>query len=478
MKETVLFNSIKLDQLVKYLLLLLILTFPFGSHLIAIKVAGLFTLNPFMVVSLILALLAFIYFRQIQKKLDWALVLLLAFWLSIGILQIFLVPGKEDALIDIRSLGMMFLVSLGVIWSKEVLGFQLWRRTILKGLQALFVMLLIFAIFELMTGIHFTGEYTEKIDGAPPSEETYSPIFLFDNPNNMVAHFLLLGGLLILFDLKSKKNVFFTFFVLAVCFLISLVSLSRIGEITALLVISLFVLIYLYDWTKSLRENKDSKFTLITVGFTLVFFLIVYVKNEKYYGPIWQNEIADKQSEMLEKKFKKKNNQFDDCCYGDFGAIKYDILNYVEKDSLDSLFNSTQIRKGLILNGVDFFKESVIIGIGPGQYRYRHKTHDIEYYTKTNISPHFWLIELLSQFGLLIFVPYIVLLIWIVVRAISMIKRELFTAASILICMIIFGLSSLLPSSFLILEINWIFIALIVGFTSSFEDFRIKESES
>ena len=128
-----------------------------------------------------------------------------------------------------------------------------------------------------------------------------------------------------------------------------------------------------------------------------------------------------------------------------------------------------------MLNGYYFFMENPIFGIGPGQYRYRHKLEQNIFYSRTNISPHFWLVEIISQFGLIIIIPYFSMLVYVFLFGITYIKRNVIYGGSIIISITVFGLVSLLPSSFLILDIHWFFMSILITVIAFLNQKKIAE---
>lgn len=137
--------------------------------------------------------------------------------------------------------------------------------------------------------------------------------------------------------------------------------------------------------------------------------------------------------------------------------------NLKDHKSMDSIqYNSTQIRISLIKNGIDFLKRSHYIGVGPGQFRYLELIDDKPYFTSTVVGAHFWLIELISQYGVLIFVVYASFLFWILYIAIFKRKSIGSMSFKLILALILFWGVSIMPSGFLILDMNWIFVAALI----------------
>ena len=255
MSKKQIIKSIGLETWVKYLLIFLLISFPFGSHLLSIRIGGYLTIYPFLILLFVLTFIGLRKLKLIQSKMDKVFLGFLLVWLVSAAIRVFYVEGVADAIIDVRSIGLMLLTSFVLLWTKAFIGFEEWRTILATALKNVFFLLTIFSLFELMTGIHFTGAFTDKISQLPISGYTYSPVFLFDNPNNLVAYFLLIGTLILLLDVKSLRKPFMTFFIVLVCFVISHVSMSRIGEATTIFLFAYYLVMYIPGLLKKIKKG-------------------------------------------------------------------------------------------------------------------------------------------------------------------------------------------------------------------------------
>ena len=456
------FNKISSLKSIEVLFFLYVLTFPFGANLLSVSV-GFMTIYPNLLILLFIFLIGTLdYKKVILYKAEYLYLLFVLGWLLFSIVFYFFVEGKQNAIIDIRSVGMMFLTSYAFIWVKNKLGYEKWREILAFCFKIIFFMFALFAAVELMTGLHFVGSFTEKIINIPNASFAYAPVFLYDNQNTFIVYFLLVGLLSIILDKAVYKKPYFIFLVTTICFLFAQISLARIGNFASVLMIVLFGISYLPLVFKNFKDKPKNRFQLYSLGFLLITLLTVTFTNEKFYGPIWENSM------MVNAGFKAPTLDFSektiqrDSIFGDEYALRLDNVMFFDKVQLDSNYNSSKVRAGLFLNGYYFFKDHYITGIGPGQYRDKHQTEQNMFYTKTNISPHFWLIELISQFGLIIFIPYIFFLMWVFMVAMRHLKAHFFEAMLVFTCLLVFGLASMLPSSFLVLDINWIFLVVLI----------------
>jgi len=79
------------------------------------------------------------------------------------------------------------------------------------------------------------------------------------------------------------------------------------------------------------------------------------------------------------------------------------------------------------------------------------------------------LLELLSQYGIGIFLAYLFLLGWICLSTLNKIKSNSELTWNILMSLICFAGVSMMPSGFLILDINWMFVAVLVVVCANFD---------
>ena len=460
---------------------LLLSSFVFGSNLLSLSL-GFLTIYPHLILTFILSVIGIFHIKNIKTPLEKYFLSFLLIWLLYSLFQLIGIEGKSDAKIDIRSITLMLLNSWILIWVKNFLGFNTWKKTISNVFFIVFSLLLFFSLFEIATGIHFTGAFTQKIIDNDYRQLIYTPIFLFDNPNTLSTYIFLVIAVLLMTTKEIKTKYFLiATFILTMIFIAN-ITLSRIGVALTKFMFFWLLILYIptfYNYIKS-KGNKRFKISLVYV---VIVMTLIYTTKDKYYGPIWiaqQNKTSDQTLKNIAKQFSinllKHNNdsnaelaelqaQFEkDNKY----AYTFDFMHYLNQDSVDSLYNSKKVRIALLLNGLEIIKENKFKGIGPGQYRYKGRNNDKKYYTKTIISPHFWLMEIISQYGIVIFSMYIFLFLWIVFLLMKNFKKDYFFSGLIFSGIIVFIGSSAVPSSFLILDINWMYMAILVGIISQF----------
>lgn len=134
------------------------------------------------------------------------------------------------------------------------------------------------------------------------------------------------------------------------------------------------------------------------------------------------------------------------------------------------LFNgsSTGIRINLIRNSLKFLRDTYSFGVGSGNAKY-YMAHYEKFPTKMIYNVHNWWIQILVEYGVLIFVGYLLVFISLVILLYRLYKRAQ-TNQQKMICTALLGglfafpLASISPSSIMGFKFQWVFIAFAIGY--------------
>lgn len=136
--------------------------------------------------------------------------------------------------------------------------------------------------------------------------------------------------------------------------------------------------------------------------------------------------------------------------------------------NFDSGTNSEGIRINLILNGLDFLLDTFGIGVGAGNSRYWIE-HFSTRSTSGIVNLHNWWLEILVEFGVVIFVGYVALCIYIAIhlwrstgRSNTPATRDI--SGAILCSFVAFTVGSISASSILSSEWLWVFFGVAIAF--------------
>ena len=441
----------------------LILTFPFGSHLLSFSLSFM-TIYPHLIVLLVLSGLCFFAKSKVNSTIEKYFLLLMLAILLFSLVYLPFVSGKKNAIIDIRSIALMLMTSYVLVSVSKIIGYEKWRSILSFSLKLIFALVVLFSIFEMLTKIHFVGAFTHDVSIRGLDDFLLrTPVFLWDNPNNLVAYLILIGLAILLLEKPSVSKKILTGLILTTVFFISFICQARLGILVSISIASVFFLYLLWEFISTAALSKKRIVVVCSSGLVLGILIVLFSK-EKFYK-IPDHQLRHSNEAVLV-----------------YSVVKDSITNaeYVVKNDRDSVLlserdttkekvvhsrnntNSENERLALLKNGIDFLVQSKFMGVGPGQYRELHETNKIKNFAHGNNSAHFWLLELFSQYGIFIFLGYVILLLWIFIASLKAIKTNLESTTYFAMALIGFVGASCLPSGFLILDINWIFVAVLV----------------
>ena len=430
------------------------ISIPFGASCLSFSI-GFMTIYPALIFMLGIFAISLSKIKFDWKKKELLILAILALPLIYSLIRFPFVEGKSDAIIDIRSWGLQWLTIANFVMGYKIMATDRFNDVLRIGVRIFLGILLFFGIFEMLTGIHFSGKYTEKLWNLQAGNWTYAPIFTFDNPNNYLAYIFILSILLLWLDERFRKSKGAIFALFILIYFISFMGDVRFGKFLSLAVCLAVIVMNFYDWRKFLNSYRYG------IVFAAGMLIVLIASNPLYFGPMWkdgnhyriQNIIIVKDS--LNKPYVITSQNFIKK-YGEKSI--YQAVNHY--DYIQSGLGSFQLRKNLIFNGIYLFKKSYFLGVGPGQFRYLNRGDKLPNETGTLDSPHNYFIELISQLGLIGLVIPIFLIITCFKFARDKSKSYYFRFWFVF-GIGLFGIASNLPSSFLILDINWIFIATV-----------------
>lgn len=445
------------DAVFKNGFILWFLLFPFDAHVLPVSL-GFLTVYPYLILTFLLLLYSFFghpFFLPVKS--DNYVVLFFFSWAIYGLCFFPFVNGKSHAFYEIRSLILMAVTVCLVFRARSILKTEVFLSTLHNLSLFLFVLLCGFAFFEFFTGIHFAGKYTEKLWHLPASMVTYAPVFLYDNTNNFICYFFGLAVMVFLTDLKLNQKPLKMLLIVFALFFFSVVADSKFGKLLSYLVFFAF----LFNALLSFNVWQYKKY-FWWAGVSALCLFFCFVSKPLYFGPIWENGSH------------YAINSLDPVCYDDhymyfyspdvlvkkFGEEK--VLAAYSKRSMRGAIPSTRLRENLLKNGYTLLRKSGFLGVGPGQYRWLHENKMMRYPITSQNGPHNSLMEILSQYGVFIFLGYIFILVFYWLRACRSAKRNWTYFITVSLCFVLFAGVGGMPSGFLILNIGWILTPLLL----------------
>lgn len=442
------------NKYLEFLFIALLTSFPFGSFFASFSL-GFMTVYPFLVILVLLFFMSLTTLKIPGNRLEKGYLLFLCFFVAYSLAFLPFTQNGSYALVDVRSVILMLMTSWVIVYLKDELGYEKWRRIFLRAFYFILALVTIIAIAEMLSGWHLAGAFTEKISVRQIEDNmSFMPVFLWDNPNNFLTYYLLIVGGIILLDTQIHNSYWKPISLLFGSLFFAAVEESRMGVLVTGLIIIGYSIFYLQ------RNKLWRRFFVYWPYWSILILGLVMVPLQH---PIYRGIPPSREKVVETTVFKypvpsaaREINP--DLLVETYGNVQEDTLETITHPER----NSNTERLSLAKNGFALFRESNFLGVGPGGFRYRHDTGDVPNYTHGNNGPHFWFIELLSQFGILIIIPYFTFFIIIFIIAIKLWRRPAMLPVILLLSLVLFSAVSVLPSAFLILDINWIFTILLL----------------
>lgn len=433
------------------------LLFPFDAFILPVSI-GFMTVYPFLLLTF--GMLAWSFFldtqTQLPKHLKWALVYV--FLLPIvGLIHLPFVPGKTEAIFDIRSL-IMQAATISLLFRTYLLyGNEAFFTRIQTLAVVIFTGLSVAAWFEYLTGIHLQGAFTDKLLHLPASNVTYSAVFLYDNPNTFLCYLFSLAVIIFLTGKHFRESLINALPILSQLLFFSIIADSKFGRLIAII-----LLIYFGAVSTNWQQLFRNKVKLGAAGIFVICVLIVALSKPLYYGPMWKNgsDYTLNYIHVLSEKNGRPVFESTDSLVSKYGKEK--ILRAYYNKEMAGRLESTETRKNLILNGIWLFQQHPLTGAGPGQFRWFSTQKQMPNATNTINSPHESFTELLSQFGILIILIMFSVFFWVMTRMWKYRKTNWKFAAIWFLILPIYWTIGAMPSAWLVLNCGWMMLGIVL----------------
>lgn len=478
-------NNLTINRLLIYLL---IVTIVGGPYLLTLN-TGFTQLYGFRyLIPLLLGYL--VYKKQLifyKNKLTKLTTFFFVFWLVYGGVML---SVSVDFVSGIKEL---FSIALGFCVYLIFLNFnELDRKTdryFVNGWSLVLVVVLIFSFWEIITQKHLDSSLVNTLSKLGVFHDLHRvPIFTFDNPNHFAVYLAFSSCILLYLLLKNRYPQFITILLVS-CLTFIILLQSRMGMIAfgMISVIFLFIKFSWFDFGVVSRNN-------LIVIFSIFTFLFIGIYG--FHKPIRVHE--DLKNQLLSSK-KVETPYADSVLLNSLGEEMDEYSNLKELNSLkvqysqsiinertkqvvddsniefvakqDNVHHSSQnIRISLIKNGLYLLKRSNYLGVGPAGFFNAHNLeNDLPFNTRGIKNPHNYPIEIVSQYGVLVFLLFcsILLLIFYYIMVyfkINGFTSSLFFSLSLLTTYVIMSNSN---SSFLPLPINWVMFSILIVYTDT-----------
>lgn len=312
------------------------------------------------------------------------------FWLAYGALALTWAYSPGEGMRYLFLLGMMLLLSISFPFFIRT-NKQFWH--VEKILFGVYAAIIYFAFIESITYIHL------------PSSRAYGPNLsatvtsVFHNQNDLatcitIALPFLITALFML-DLK-KKHKWFIYItgIFSIYALIATGSRSNTFFALPLAVATLLVGVYFVIPREKLTKKNLGKAAIASLAALLVALSLSALL------------LSDEARETIKVKLA---STFD--FLADINKTTWNV-DEMDQDDFEGTQKSATDRKFLILNGLNFLQKSNFMGVGPGNIEPLMATLDV---VKAK-NMHNWWVEVLVNFGVIVFIPYMALYGWLLWR--------------------------------------------------------------
>lgn len=403
-----------------------------------------------------------------KSKGEWLVFGYFIIWFLVGAL--WLVSGRNGnyaptEVVGILTIGMIAFCVFTLV--KDISDVQfLIKLCILSG-----IILCILAYFEAVFGSFVAGtkNYYSIEEKVAMGRFFFAPTTVFHNQNDFAAFISFCLSIICFWMLKAKNMRTFLIYLAIAIFMVIPVSLadSTIFYIVLLMLILFTGIILLVLKNKPFKIRALQVVAVVTASVLLATFGFQAVRDtakhlntqyhkiqisNKGYGDIGDGDIENPDGEEL---FPEEPDTLMD----QLGAYKHN-------------YGTIHIRIWLIRAGWDFFLDSPLLGCGPESFPQLMKVHE-EYLKETRgiINPHFFYIELLSQYGILLFVAYMAISLFALIRSGVQAFSELRKGTAewgvlSFILVVMFFVAVVMPSSAIRFTTLWIFFILAIAMVS------------
>ncbi|MHA1343898.1 MAG: O-antigen ligase family protein [Promethearchaeota archaeon] len=364
-------------------------------------------------------------YRIVQRQIQWYFAFLF-FWFAYAVISLAWVPSKSMA---IRYLIFLFMGISVIFFSTYYFREKLDLQKLYLLWMGVFITLLFLGFWEHLTGYHLS---VSKLYGETYARFKYIPTAVFYNQNDY-ATFLTLsipfGIGIVRYSCKKYLRFFGLCSILGAFYLI--VAAGSRANIIAVLFELAFILLFLLNFKRKIKA-------IITISICIVL-LFMFLP-----GPV----------------------------QGFFSQITEKLNSIVSHAGLRT--GSIGVRMNLVRNGLLFLYSTAGFGVGAGNAEY-YMANFAKYYTAGITNPHNWWLEILVDYGILVFVGYIIFYIgimrnlWKIYRKKQKIEEKMICEA-LLVSLVGFFFASISSSSIMAFKPQWLLFAFALSFLNYFRN--------
>lgn len=383
--------------------------------------------------------------------------LLMGLWIVWGVILIFISPYSQlrEALKDILSL-ILAMLSIYSFW--ELCDTEKVLDWMFKCIRIICFLLCIWALIEILFGIYlpFSQHYWFDIVNKEhryavflrglKEKRIYRATTCFYNGNDLSSF---LAIFLPLFYI-CKENTIKTSVIREIIFGLIIFIICVNDSNIALIGITLSLVIYfIFGERKCASKLLAILLFIQTIGAKLIIAVIIFIKSNlpievplvaKRYGAVMDMTMLDRVYNVME------------------------VMETQVANAMGGSANSLMCRWQITLTSLRMTLKSKLMGIGPSGF----SNYIVQNEPNSKlVNPHNWWLEILSQYGIIVFIAYLFVMANIFFQVCKLYKNTKNNAILLYLCMcVVFCLACIAPSSYLNYSYQWILPAIGLSLTS------------
>ena len=428
-----------------------LITLPFGAKLLPISL-GVLTIYPNLILTVLCASVMVFVWRAFDR-ITYTLFALLFGWIILAAIQTFSIGVDTYNLFDLRSLGMQALTASVLIGMAHALS-DFWVL-LKRGIRLYLFLVTLGGVIEFLTGIHFAGSTTAMFADLPVGNIFYTPLFIYDNPNDYVLYGLFLGALLSAIDSGFRRSTALQVIFILIFFVFATYADSRFAKL--ILILWSVKLVVPICW--NYRSKLLQRFRWYWLGVVLLFLVVCF--QPLFLGPKYGDgktyrwnaiQHADTiNGQVVVEPLKAQLNKSD----------QQQLIHALDSANNNNPSAATNLRTNLIYTGCDMIRNSPVLGVGPGGFRRALTENKSRYFVGEHVSPHNAVIELIAQYGVFGWLYLITIMGYTIAFIRLAINERTSEGVSWVFFCSLIPIFWMMPSAYLYLDIHWILLPLL-----------------
>lgn len=391
-----------------------------------------------------------------ENKLYILGLLILLFWFFYGGILILISPysGVREGLKEILNIALAVALVYSFAECCKTREMLLFCFKIIKGI---IIFLVVYGMIELIVGLHlYTSRYAwdyskmtllQAVAIGMKQKDLFPVTTIFFGTNDFSAFMAIFFP--ILFVEKQSKNKIGNYILMALVVFLLSVNDANICLLAISFVSVLFLLV-----------TKFNKYGLIKVGVVLTIQL--------WLTKIFSNSLIFFKK-VLYKVLGLNRIKIDKNLLLDAIGINMSLQEALVAQLQTAVGEHGSLYERILLmrDALSMWLDSYLLGMGPASYDvYVRKIGTKSKY----VNPHNWWLEILSQYGIAVFLAYVSFLFYIFVKCIKQYLKEKDMFVFKYICiLILYVICSIAPSSFIAYSYQWLIMAMGMVMVKTFK---------